>query len=61
MKRANFFAFFLPLISVGAGVFLTAAEDPHQKFKGDDAAMMRWRMGELCTEEGVISPDPEIV
>ncbi len=70
MKRANFFAFFLPLISVGAGVFLTAAEDPHQKFKGDDAAMMRWRMGELCTEEGVYftgsgncvnchAPDPE--
>lgn len=70
MKRATFFAFFLPLISVGAGVFLTAAEDPHQKFKGDDAAMMRWRMGELCTEEGVYftgsgncvnchAPDPE--
>ena len=70
MKRATFFAFFLPLISVGAAVFLTAAEDPHQKFKGDDAAMMRWRMGELCTEEGVYftgsgncvnchAPDPE--
>lgn len=53
MKRTTLFAIFLPLLAVFAGVFLTAAEDPHQKFKDDDAAMMRWLMGELCTEEGV--------
>ena len=34
---------------------MTSAENPHQKFKGDDAAMMRWLMGELCTEEGAVS------
>ena len=53
MIRTTIFAFFLPLIAVSTGVFLTSAEDPHKKFKGDDAAMMRLRMGELCTEEGV--------
>ena len=53
MKRTTLFAIFLPLLAVCTGVFLTSAEDPHQKFKGDDAAMMRWLMGELCTEEGV--------
>ena len=53
MRRNTFFAFFLPLGAIFASVFMTSAEDPHKKFKGDDAAMMRWRMGELCTEEGV--------
>jgi PAS domain-containing protein len=53
MNRTTLFAIFLPLLAVCTGVFMTSAENPHQKFKGDDAAMMRWRMGELCTEEGV--------
>lgn len=53
MNRTTLFAIFLPLLAVCTAVFMTSAENPHQKFKGDDAAMMRWLMGELCTEEGV--------
>ena len=40
MKRTTLFAIFLPLLAVFAGVFLTAAEDPHQKFKDDDELLL---------------------
>jgi hypothetical protein len=43
----------LPLVAVGLGFVLTGAEDPHHRYGKDDAEWMRWRMGELCTEEGV--------
>jgi hypothetical protein len=43
----------LPLVAVGLGFVLTGAEDPHHRYGKDDAQWMRWRMGELCTEEGV--------
>ena len=43
----------LPLVAVGLGFVLTGAEDPQHRYGKDDAEWMRWRMGELCTEEGV--------
>ena len=42
----------LPLVAVGLGLILTGAEDPHHRYGKDEAEWMRWRMGELCTEEG---------
>ena len=39
-------------VALGFGQ-LTGAQDPHKRFGKDDAEWTRWRMGELCTEEGV--------
>ena len=51
--RPTYIALMLPLVAVGLGLVLTGAEDPHRRYGKDDAEWMRWRMGELCTEEGV--------
>ena len=53
MNRRAYIALFLPLVAFGAGQLFTGAQDPHQRYGKDDAEWTRWRMGELCTEEGV--------
>ena len=70
MLRRTYIALFVPLVALGFGQLLTGAQDPHERFGKDDAEWTRWRMGELCTEEGVYftgsgncvnchAPDPE--
>jgi len=70
MFRRTYIALFVPLVALGFGQLLTGAQDPHERFGKDDAEWIRWRMGELCTEEGVYftgsgncvnchAPDPE--
>lgn len=70
MLRRTYIALFVPLVALGFGQLLTGAQDPHKRFGQDDAEWTRWRMGELCTEEGVYftgsgncvnchAPDPE--
>lgn len=70
MSRRTHIALMLPLVTVGLGLLLASAEDPHHRYGKDDAAWMRWRMGELCTVEGTYftgsgncvnchAPDPE--
>ena len=70
MLRRTYIALFVPLVALGFGQLLTGAQDPHERFGKDDAEWIRWRMGELCTEEGVYftgsgncvnchAPDPE--
>jgi hypothetical protein len=70
MNRQTAFVFFMPLMGVGLGFLISGAANPEVTFHGDDAAEMRWRMGELCTEQGVFftgsgncvnchAPDPE--
>ena len=53
MLRRTYIALFVPLVALGFGQLLTGAQDPHEGFGKDDAEWIRWRMGELCTEEGV--------
>lgn len=53
MPRKVHFVFCASAAVVVVGAVLTAAQDPADAFRDDDAEMMRWRMGELCTEEGV--------
>ncbi len=53
MTRHTYIALFLPLVAIGLGQLLTGAENPHLRYGKDEAQWMRWRMGELCTEEGV--------
>lgn len=53
MNRRAYIALFLPLVAFGVGQLFTGAQDPHQRYGKDDAEWTRWRMGELCTEEGV--------
>ena len=53
MPRKVHFVFFASAVLVAAGALFTAAQDPAHAFRGDEAEWMRWRMGELCTEEGV--------
>ena len=53
MFRRTYIALFVPLVALGFGQLLTGAQDPHERFGKDDAEWIRWRMGELCTEEGV--------
>lgn len=38
---------------VTLSITFSSAVQPEIKFHGDDAAEMRWRMGDLCTEEGI--------
>ena len=70
MLRRTYIALFTPLVALGFGQLLTGAQNPHERFGKDDAEWTRWRMGELCTEEGVYftgsgncvnchAPDPE--
>lgn len=53
MLRRTYIALFLPLVALGVAQLFTGAQDPHQRYGKDDAEWTRWRMGELCTEEGV--------
>lgn len=53
MPRRTYIALFMPLVALGFGALFTAAQDPHDRYGKDDAEWTRWRMGELCTEEGV--------
>ncbi|MDA0302849.1 MAG: hypothetical protein O3B45_00695 [Bacteroidetes bacterium] len=70
MNRQTTFALLMPLMGIGLVLLISGAADPEVAFHGDDAAEMRWRMGELCTEQGVFftgsgncvnchAPDPE--
>ena len=43
----------MPMMGIGLALLFSGAADPEVAFHGDDAAEMRWRMGELCTEQGV--------
>ena len=70
MLHRTTFALLISMGSVGLGLLVSGANDPEVAFHGNDFDEMRWRMGELCTEEGAFfsgsgncvnchAPDPE--
>ncbi|MDG2209316.1 MAG: hypothetical protein P8K81_04915, partial [Flavobacteriales bacterium] len=52
MRHRTTFALLLSMGAVGLGLLVSGANDPDVAFHGNDFDEMRWRMGELCTEEG---------